>query len=113
VQDNAFVADLKGKTARSRVAAGLTDQVCLSANGRFELDAVRLRHGKVEAIEAHHLIPGRYEVMDKLLLAVGTAVDLGEGAELGIRTEDQIDSRARPLQFTGFTIAPFKDILDI
>ena len=43
-----------------------------------------LRSRKVEAIKVHHLVPGRYEVMDKLLLRIRTSVDFSEGAELGV-----------------------------
>ncbi len=43
-----------------------------------------LRSRKVEAIKVHHLVPGRYEVMDKLLLRIQTSVDFSEGAELGV-----------------------------
>jgi hypothetical protein len=37
---------------------------------------------QVVAIEVHHLVPGRHEVTDELLLRVRTAVDLGQGPEL-------------------------------
>jgi hypothetical protein len=43
-----------------------------------------LRSCKVEAIKVHHLVPGRDEVMDKLLLRIRTSVDFSEGAELGV-----------------------------
>ena len=42
-----------------------------------------LRSG-VEAIEGHDLVPGCDEVVDELLLGVGTSVDFGQGAELGV-----------------------------
>ena len=43
-----------------------------------------LRSGEVEAVEVHDLIPGCHEVMDKLLLRVGTPVNFCQGTELGI-----------------------------
>ncbi len=43
-----------------------------------------LRSGEVEAIKVHHLVPGRDEVVDELLLRVGTSVDFSQGAELGV-----------------------------
>ena len=37
--------------------------------------AYPLRSRKVEAIQVHHLVPGRHEVIDKLLLRVRASVD--------------------------------------
>ena len=70
-----------------------------------------LRSGEVEAIKVHHLVPGRYEVLDKLLLRVRASVDFRQGPELGVRTEDEIDTRAGPLDFARLAIAPFKHVL--
>ena len=70
-----------------------------------------LRSGEVEAIKVHHLVPGRDEVVDELLLRVRTSVDFGQGAELGVRTEDEVDTRAGPLQFARFAIAAFEHVL--
>jgi hypothetical protein len=39
---------------------------------------------KVETIKVHHLVPGRYEVMDELLLRVRTSVDFGKRSKLGL-----------------------------
>ncbi len=41
---------------------------------------------------------------------VGTSVDFGQGAELGVRTEDEIDTRAGPLEFARFAIAAFEHV---
>src|SRR5581483_7870870 len=46
--------------------------------------------GEIEAVEVHHLGPRRREVLHELLLRVGTGIDLGEGAQLRVRAEDQI-----------------------
>ena len=43
-----------------------------------------LKSRKVEAIQVHHLVPGRHEVIDKLLLRVQASVDFSQGAELGV-----------------------------
>jgi hypothetical protein len=51
------------------------------------------RSRQVEAIEAHHPGPGRHEVLDDLRLRIRAPVDLGQGPELGARTEDEIDTR--------------------
>ena len=56
------------------------------------------RSREVEAIEVHHLVPGRYKVMHKLLLRVRACIDFSQGTELGVRTEDEIDTGARPLE---------------
>src|SRR6201999_1188462 len=71
------------------------------------------RSRKIETIKVHHLGPGRYKVMDKFLLCVRTSVDFGQGPELGIGTEDKVDARAGPLEFTCFTITPFKHVLGV
>jgi hypothetical protein len=44
----------------------------------------RLGSRKVEAIKVHHLVPGRYKVMDKLLLCVRASIDFSQRAELGV-----------------------------
>ncbi len=38
----------------------------------------------VEAIQVHHLVPGRHKVMDKLLSRVRRRIDFGHGAQLGV-----------------------------
>ena len=72
-----------------------------------------LRSGEVEAIKVHNLGPGRHEVLDKLLLCVLASVDLGQSPELGVRTEDEIDTRADSLDFASLAITPFKYVLGI
>src|SRR5208337_5696435 len=67
-----------------------------------------LRSGEIEAIKVHHFGPGCHEVLDKLLLCVRACVDLGQGPELGIRTEEEIDTRAGPPDLAGLAIAPFE-----
>src|ERR1017187_299025 len=71
------------------------------------------RSRKVEAIEVHHLVPGRYKIMDKLLLRVRACIDFSQGTELGVRTEDEIDTGAGPLEFADFAIVPFKHVLGV
>ena len=58
-----------------------------------------LRSGEVETVKVHHLGPCRHKVLDKLLLRVRASVDLGQGPELGVRTEDEVDTGAGPLEF--------------
>ena len=59
---------------------------------------------EVEAVEVHHLVPGGDEILDKLLFAVGTAIDFREGAEDGVGAEDEIDARRSPLGRAGLAI---------
>jgi hypothetical protein len=46
--------------------------------------AFALRSLEVEAIEVHHLGPGRYEVVDELVLGIGTCVDFAQGPQLRV-----------------------------
>src|SRR5579872_3950521 len=61
--------------------------------------AVRLcrRDGDIEPIEIHDLVPRRREVADEFLLGVIARVDLGERAQLGVRSEQEIDPAGGPL----------------
>ena len=61
----------------------------------------------VETIEHHHLRPRLGEVLGKLLLAVFGGVDLCDGAQLGVRSEDEVDGRSGPLHLAGRAIDPF------
>ena len=56
-----------------------------------------LASGHLEAIEVHHLGPRRHEVFHKLLLRVARRIDFREGPQLRVRTEDQVDAGAGPL----------------
>jgi hypothetical protein len=66
--------------------------------------------GEVEAIKIHHLVPRSHKVMDERLLRVAACIDFRKGAELGVRTEDEIDSSADPFEFARRPIAPFKHV---
>ena len=52
------------------------------SRGRFSLCLTVLRL-EIKAIEIHHLVPGRNEVLHELLLCIVARVDLCEGAQLG------------------------------
>ena len=69
-----------------------------------------LRSGEVKTVKVHYFIPHRYKVVNELLLGVVTCVDFCQGPELGVRTEDQIDTCGGPLQLTRFAIAAFKPV---
>ena len=67
----------------------------------------RLR--EVEAVGVHHLGPGRHEVLHELLLRVRAGIDFREGAKLRVRTEDQVDAGAGPLDRLGLAVAALVD----
>src|SRR5262249_35278901 len=55
------------------------------------------RSREIKAVSVHHFGPRRHEVLHELLLGVRTRIDFGEGAKLRVRTEDQVDAGAGPL----------------
>src|SRR5512136_1168150 len=57
-----------------------------------------LRSGEVETVKVHDFVPRRYKVVQELLMGVFTSVDFRQGPELGVRTEDQVDTGAGPLE---------------
>src|SRR5438874_5852204 len=75
------------------------------------LKAYSLRSRRVEAIEVHHLGPGRDEVLDELRLRIRAPVDFCQTPKLGVRTEDEIDTRAGPLEFARCAIASVEHVL--
>ncbi len=56
-----------------------------------------LRSDEIGTIRVHHLCPGRHEVLYELLLCPRTGVDLGNGFELQVRPEDEINPRSGPI----------------
>src|SRR5438552_4058395 len=62
------------------------------------LETFPQRSREVEAVQVHHLAPHRREVLHKLLLRVRARIDFRKGAKLRMRTEDQIDTGAGPLE---------------
>src|SRR5690242_21937540 len=61
--------------------------------------------GEVEAIEVHDLVPRGNEVVHELVLRVVTCVDLGDGSELRVRTEDEVDCCGGPVELSRHAIA--------
>ena len=68
---------------------------------------------KVEAVKIHHLVPRSHEVTHKRLLRVVACIDFRDGSELGVRTEDEVDGGARPLDLTRPAVTPLEDVLAI
>ena len=56
---------------------------------------------QVEAVQVHHLGPRGDEVLEELFLRIAAAIDFRQGAQFGVRAEDQIDPAAGPLDFAG------------
>src|SRR5215471_15589500 len=61
---------------------------------------------EVEAVRVHHLGPRRYEVFHKLLLRVRAPIDFRQSTQLRVRTEDQVDAGAGPLNFVCLPVMP-------
>src|SRR5438034_10675911 len=76
-----------GRPLRTRLGSRTPRRGCSTQDPK----AYSLRSRKVEAIEVHHLGPRRDEVLDELRLRIRASVDLRQGPELGVRTEDEID----------------------
>src|SRR6202047_3161530 len=66
----------------------------------------RRESGEFVAVEVHHLVPGRHEILHKLLLRVRARIDFCKGPELGVRTEDQVNTGAGPLDRLRLAVAP-------
>src|ERR1700722_10214814 len=77
----------------------ISPRACLR---RFPLTG---RSGEVEAVRVHHPGPRLDEVLRKLLLGVRASIDFRDGAELGMRTEDQVDACSGPLHRPGLAVA--------
>src|SRR5712691_6562253 len=102
-----------GGTARRPLRTRLGSRTPRRGCSTQDPKAYCLRSRKVEAIEVHHLGPRRDEVLDELRLRIRASVDLREGPELGVRTEDEIDARAGPLECARGAIAPFEHVLGV
>jgi len=70
-----------------------------------------LRLGDVESVKVHHLVPRRHKVVQEFLLSVLTSVNFRQCPELGIRTEDKVDTGGCPLEFARGTITAFEHVL--
>src|SRR5688572_9994665 len=65
----------------------------------------------VEAIRIPHPRPCRHEVFHELLLRVRLCVKLGDGSELGVRAEDEVDGGAGPLGLARGAVATLVHVL--
>src|SRR6266545_6397987 len=67
--------------------------------------------GDVEPIDVHDLVPRGHEVTHELLLGVVARVDLRDGSELGVRTEDEVDGGGGTLDLTRGAIPTLEQVL--
>src|SRR3954468_10831754 len=61
--------------------------------------------GEVVAIEVHDLVPCGHKVVHELLLRSCASIDLCEGTQLRVRTEDQVDACSGPLERVRLAVA--------
>ena len=66
--------------------------------------------GEVEPVKVHYLVPRRYKVVHELLLGVLTCVNFRQGPELGVRTKDEVDTGASPLEFARCAITTLEHV---
>ena len=69
-----------------------------------------LRSGEVEAVKVHYLVPHPYKVLQELLLGVLTSIDFRQSPELGVRTENEVDTGAGPLEFAARAITALEHV---
>src|SRR5262245_52688013 len=65
---------------------------------------------QIEAIEVHHLDPGRDKVLEELVGAILAGIDLAQRPQLGIGTQHQIHTRSGPLDLAGLAVAALEYI---
>src|SRR5688572_5913416 len=66
---------------------------------RRSLESLR-SDSQVEPIKIHDLVPRSHKVTNERFLRVVTGIDFRDGSELGVRTEDEVDGGAGPLDLT-------------
>ena len=72
-----------------------------------------LPSGEVEAVQVHYLVPHRDKIVHELLLGVLTCVDFRQGPELGVRTEDEVDTGAGPLELARCAVMTLEHVFVI
>src|SRR5438309_354487 len=100
-----------GRAMRPREPAEATTlvlQIQTTATARCRQLSFSPSSGEVVAIKVHYFVPRSREVLHKRLFRVVTCIDFCDCSELGVRTEEEIDARAGPLDFVRRPIAPLK-----
>src|SRR5262245_8763976 len=97
---------------RSRMVGALAwnDTTTVMARGRANPPAPEIANllREVVAIQVHDLAPCRGKVLHERPLRVVTCIDFRDGPELRVRSEDEIDARAGPLERAGRAVAPLE-----
>src|SRR5262249_13588483 len=70
-----------------------------------------LLFNKVEPVEVHHFGKRRGEVTHERLLRVGAGIVFGDRPQLRVRTEEQIDGGAGPLDGACLAVVTLVDVL--
>ena len=102
----AFGAGYYSRSARASRLNGGNGSVTSCSN-----PAPLTRPRQVEAVKIHHLVPRSHEVTHKRLLRVVAGIDFRDGSELRVRTEDEVDGGAGPLDLTRPAVAPLVEVL--
>src|SRR5581483_921950 len=61
----------------------------------------------IESIVVHDLRPSCNEILRKLLFRVGAGIDFSEGAQLRVRSEDEVDASGGPFELVGLPVPSF------
>src|SRR5437867_6553394 len=112
VQGNTLADPVTEPVASFKPALAATVLVTNLVAGRVrERPHAQALSDKVEAIKIHHLVPRNHKVTHELLLRVVTCVDLRDGSELGVRTEDEVAGGGGPLELARGAIATLVHVL--
>jgi len=58
-----------------------------------------LRSTEIKSVKIHYLVPHGHKVINELLMGILTSMGFRQGPELGVRTEDEVNMGAGPLEF--------------
>src|SRR5690606_29222354 len=72
---------------------------------------VGARSAEAEAVEVHDLVPHGHEVAHERLVRVVGRVDLGDGPQLRVGAEHQVDGGGGPPELAGGPVAALVDVL--
>src|SRR5688500_18265254 len=64
----------------------------------------------VVAVQVHDLVPRGHEVAHEPLPRVAARVDLGDGPQLGVRPEHEVDAARRPPELAGGAVAALEGL---
>ena len=70
-----------------------------------------LRSCKVKSVKYHYLAPYCYKVINELIRGILRSVNFRQCPELGVRTEDEVDTGAGPLEFASCAVTALEQVL--